>query len=192
MGPTITALTDLVNLTYEEILSLDYQPTRTDTSGNALPITKLNLGNVKTIQLLGKFISYTSEQFGSMELEDVMNLTVDDYRKFTLTKAYQYVQTNTSMSGKDPASTTGGAVASTTPQYSNLVAFQKSIKRDPLTYPTLKDEQFFDNWDCAFTAMTRMHGLENVLNPDFTPGGPDLMALFNEQQKFLYAVLNSV
>ena len=151
-------------------------------SGNPLPVTKLNIGNIKTLQLLSKFMSYTSKQFGSLELEDIMNLTVNDYRDFAVTKAYQYIQTTMSMSGKVLASITGGAVASTTPQYSNLVAFQKSIKQDPLMYPTLKDKQFFDNWDCAFTAMAWMHGLENVLNPDFTPGGLDSMALFNEQQ----------
>ena len=39
--------------------------------------------------------------------------------------------------------------------------------------------------------MVQMHGLENILNPDFTPGGPDLIAFFGEQQKFLYAVLNN-
>ena len=124
----ITALTNLVNLTYKEILSLDYQPTGRDRSVNPLPVTKLNLGNVNTLQLLGKFMSYTSEQYRSLELEDIMNLTENDYCDFPLTKAYQYIQTTTSVSSKVPTSTTGGAVASSTPQYFTLIAFQKSIK----------------------------------------------------------------
>jgi hypothetical protein len=65
------------------------------------------------------------------------------------------------------------------------------IKRDPSVYPALKDELWHDNWHRSFANQARVQDLSDVLNAAYVPTTSAENDLFQEKQKFLYAVLES-
>ncbi|KAL7567108.1 hypothetical protein ACA910_009437 [Epithemia clementina (nom. ined.)] len=89
---------------------------------------------------------------------------------------------------------TGTVSQGTTPKseyYHQLSAFKKGIKRDSAAFPTFKDDKCFDYFFISFEAVADAQGQGDLLDPDFQPDHSDeyAVALFNEQQKFLYSVL---
>jgi hypothetical protein len=68
---------------------------------------------------------------------------------------------------------------------------KKGIKRDPSVYPKLKDELWNDNWHCSFANQARAQDLSDVLNAAYVPTTSADNDLFQEKQKYLYAVLES-
>jgi hypothetical protein len=91
----------------------------------------------------------------------------------------------------NPAPTAAGPTPSTTRTLSSVEIFRRGIKRDPTLYPTLKDEKFNDNWHRSFETQARAQGVSQVLDPNYRPTSHDEMELFDEQQKYVYAVLES-
>jgi hypothetical protein len=69
--------------------------------------------------------------------------------------------------------------------------FKRGIKRDPSVYPTLQDELWNDNWHHYFANQARAQDLSDVLNAAYVPTTSAEQDLFQEKQKYLYAVLES-
>jgi hypothetical protein len=67
----------------------------------------------------------------------------------------------------------------------------KRGKRDPSVYPTLKDKLWNDNWHRSFANQARAQDLSDVLNAAYVPTTSAEYDLFQEKQKYLYAVLES-
>jgi hypothetical protein len=75
---------------------------------------------------------------------------------------------------------------------SSLVdTFKKGIKRDPSVYPMLKDELWNDNWHCSFVNQARAQDVDEVLDPNYLPTTSEQYELFQENQKYLYTILES-
>jgi hypothetical protein len=66
--------------------------------------------------------------------------------------------------------------------------FKRGIKRDPAVYPTLKDELRNDNGHRSFANQARAQDVHEVLNENYVPSTPAEKDLFQENQKFLYAI----
>ncbi|KAL7572284.1 hypothetical protein ACA910_017883 [Epithemia clementina (nom. ined.)] len=75
--------------------------------------------------------------------------------------------------------------------YHQLSAFKRGIKRDSTAFPTFKDDKYYDYFSRTFEAVADAQGLGDLLDPTFQPDHSDeyAVALFHEQQKFLYSVL---
>ncbi|KAL7570793.1 hypothetical protein ACA910_014422 [Epithemia clementina (nom. ined.)] len=75
--------------------------------------------------------------------------------------------------------------------YHQLSAFKRGIKRDSAAFPTFKDDKYYDYFSRTFEAVADAQGLGDLLDPTFKPDHSDeyAVALFHEQQKFLYSVL---
>ena len=58
-------------------------------------------------------------------------------------------------------------------------------------FPQLKDEKYNDNWHRTFETQARAQDVHNVVNPNYKPMTQEEMDLFVEQQKYVYAVLES-
>ena len=56
---------------------------------------------------------------------------------------------------------------------------------------TLKDDSAYDAWNCNTISQARAQGLEDVLDEKFKPTTAQEQELFNEKQKFMYAVFES-
>ena len=67
--------------------------------------------------------------------------------------------------------------------------FRRGIKRDPSLFPVLKDEAQNDHWHRSFVNQVRAQGLSDILNPHYVPNSTEDRDLFDEMQKYMYAVL---
>ena len=51
-----------------------------------------------------------------------------------------------------------------------LMSFKKGIKREITTYPSLKDERYFDGFKRSLFIVAKTHECSEVLDPNYTPG----------------------
>ena len=91
----------------------------------------------------------------------------------------------------------GGVLPSPIPnpsgkQFNSAQEFRKGIKRDKGHYTVLKDEKEWDDWKRGVESTATTHGCENVLDPVYIPNSVDDVALFDEQQKFMYDVFFTI
>ena len=50
-----------------------------------------------------------------------------------------------------------------------LVSFRKGIKREEPSYPTFKDERYFDSFSRSLYVTAKSHECDEVLDPEYTP-----------------------
>ena len=70
-----------------------------------------------------------------------------------------------------------------------MVSFKKGIKREETSYPTLKDERYFDGFSRSFYITAKSHECEQVLDPDYTPTNAE-KDLFEAKQIFMFSVFD--
>src|SRR6056300_1578149 len=69
--------------------------------------------------------------------------------------------------------------------------FNRSVKIDPSSYPTLKDDKGFDQFNRKLIAIARSHGTLHVLDPNYHPQSPDEIELFDRHLAFIYNVFTT-
>jgi hypothetical protein len=71
----------------------------------------------------------------------------------------------------------------------DLVAdFKKGIKQYMSYFPTLKQDKQWDNWNRTMIAQAQAQDVLSILDPQYSTNDPTVIALFQEQQKYMYAV----
>ena len=81
----------------------------------------------------------------------------------------------------------------TPPKQTNIVSdFQKSIKRDKAHYSVLTNESNWDEWKRSTIATIYAHGCQDVIYSTYAPSTPSEVALFQQQNNFMYDVFNTV
>jgi uncharacterized pyridoxamine 5'-phosphate oxidase family protein len=112
--------------------------------------------------------------------EDWIKLTCEDFDKFRSDPSNRVLPTSPS-----PISSCGSS------SFSMVEQFKKGIKRDPSLFPTLKDEKYNDSWHRSFETQARAQDVYNVLDATYQPRTQEEKDLFAEQNKYLFAVLES-
>ena len=74
------------------------------------------------------------------------------------------------------------------PPHNPVTDFQKTLKKDVNTYPDLKDDKGWDDWNRKTLVLARAQGFENVFDNQYTPKEPSKQALFLQHQRFMTAV----
>ena len=88
-------------------------------------------------------------------------------------------------------STTAKPTTTTGLSFTPADIFRRGIKRDPTLFPTLKDEKFNNSWHRSFVNQARAQDVSEVLDADYAPTTDSETDLFNEKQKYVYALLES-
>ena len=70
-----------------------------------------------------------------------------------------------------------------------LVSFRKGIKREEASYPTLKDERYFDSFSRSLYITAKSHECDEVLDPEYTHSNSE-KELFEAKQIFMFSVLD--
>ena len=73
-----------------------------------------------------------------------------------------------------------------------LMGFKKGIKREIASYPSLKDERYFDGLKRSLFIVAKTHECNDVLDPHYTPGSePEEKELFEAKQTLMFSVFNA-
>ena len=97
----------------------------------------------------------------------------------------------TSTSGISPGVPSGAGVSSAAPRGHDLVRdFKRGIKRDTTLFPMLKDSKQWDPWYIDTKAQARAQDVEDILDPDYTPITMENKEVFEQKQKYMYAVFS--
>ena len=92
-----------------------------------------------------------------------------------------------------PSSAVGSATAhSTASLYSPASLFKKGIKRDPASFPILKQQKYYQSWKRSFVAQAHAQDVAKVLDSKHNPVDQATKDLFRLEQDYMYAVFNSV
>ena len=79
--------------------------------------------------------------------------------------------------------------AAYSPAALELMSFKKGIKREITSYPSLKDEKYFDGFKRSLFIVPKTHECSEVLDPNYTPGSePEEEELFEAKQTFICLV----
>ena len=177
----VTEIYDIITLTPDVIDALDYL----DANGNPLPIP---LGDQNLLKL---FITYYATRLHSNNpipdtVEGWNNLTRDDFTQWRAQNLNAPAQAPPAQAAPAPAQ------ANTQRRFTPVEIFRRGIKRDPSLFPTLKDERNKDNWHRQMLNQARAQDVQDVLDHAYTPTTPEETELFQEKQKFVYAVLDKM
>ena len=73
-----------------------------------------------------------------------------------------------------------------------LMGFKKGIKREIATYPSLKDETYFNDFKRSLFIVAMTHECNDVVDPNYTPASePQEKELFEAKQTFMSRVFNA-
>jgi hypothetical protein len=118
------------------------------------------------------WISITAEQFDSYRISSEYNLF--------------------SMGMMSPTGTTRRSTTAASPSQSRtrdpVSDFKKGIKRDPTLFPIFKLDKQWVAWQRSVIAQARAQDVADVFDPTHCPTQPDEKLLFEEKQKYVYAV----
>ena len=78
--------------------------------------------------------------------------------------------------------------SSTPPSSDPVRDFRRGIKRDITHFVSLKDDAAWDNWHHATVVQAIAQDVHDILNSSYVPSTHSEKALFDEKQKYMYAV----
>ena len=173
----IDDIMSLLSMTPDDIDSLTFDKSASETN---FPVAKAEKN------LLHIFIDYVihRDSQGDPIGDQWSSITSSQFDAFRISPAYVASRRRASV----PVSSTPAPPAS---RYTPAELFRRGIKRDPSLFPDLKDEKFNDNWHRSFTNQARAQDVMEVLDTNYVPTTQEQRDLFEEKQKFVYAILEA-
>jgi hypothetical protein len=181
-GENITDIFQLCTLTDAVIDEMEYM----DANISPLPI-KVRLGDKMLLKIFLKFISMRHND-GSPIGDDWTQITQDEFDSFRIDPKYHALSPSQTLSSLPAGS---GTRSSTSHLLNPVELFRRGIKRDATLFPTLKDDKYHDIWHRSFNTQATAQAVSEVLDKNYVPTTVDDIALFQEKQKYVYAVLES-
>jgi hypothetical protein len=184
----IKEISGLISLSDEQVEDLTYlDPDPTNPTAYCL-----KKGEIGLIKSFIHFVHYHAE-IGNPISDDWRSITQDEFDQFHCNTKYtrrfaSLASLNTTAPSTPSTAPTPTPTSSHSAPYP-IDLFKRGIKRDPTVYPTLKDELWNDNWHRSFANQARAQDLSDVLSAAYVPTTSAENDLFQEQQKYLYAVL---
>ena len=113
--------------------------------------------------------NYDDEEFDNpLDEDNWLLLTRGKYMKFVICH---------SSTATEPRSTSN----------QKLVSFRKGIKIEETSYPTLKDERYFDSFSGSLYITAKSHECDEVLDPEYTPSNSE-KELFEAKQVYVFSI----
>ena len=165
----VTQPADILCMPGDAARTLKYK----DDDGN---IQQIQAGHVGLIIMFQQFVSHYQSNNGNITGEGWTQLTADEFDEYRISFRSTSISQTVAPSTVNP------------PKSDPLRDFLRGIKCDVSLFKDLKDDAAWDNWNRSTKAQANAQGLEDILNPAFRPDTSDDKALFNEKQKFMYAV----
>jgi hypothetical protein len=171
---------DMCSMEESTITALCYDKSSTETD------VAISRTDKTLLRIMIMYVGYlrTSGTNSLAASTDWMALTQEDFDDFRITK---YTPPLSQPSPTATSSTPATALSSTKHTPANL--FRRGIKRDPSLFPVLKEEKFNDTWHRSFINQARAQDVIQVLDKAYVPPTAEDKELFDEKQKYVYAIL---
>jgi hypothetical protein len=158
------------------------------TTGTATPIRKLRHNLVHVFQ---HYVIHRQE-IGDPIGENWTNITQDQFDTYRRCPEFIASQKGTTIT---PSVTGTATQVMPPPQQPRPVNrdpvndFKKGInsKRDVSTYPTLKDENQWDNWNRSLKSLAHAHDIYHVIDGNYTPTTAEEIDLFDQGKALVCA-----
>ena len=171
----------LCTIENDSINALVYDRSATETD---VPVNK---GDRSLLKVLLAYVTYVRGN-GTNALSDGTEwgaITQNDFDEYRISP--HYVAPGSASS--PTASNVTTAATTLADARSPADFFRRGIKRDSNLFPVLKDEKFNDTWHRSFANQARAQDVMEVLDPLYVPETTEHKELFNEKQKYMYAIL---
>jgi hypothetical protein len=174
---------DLIStLNEDNIMKLEFAETP-GTDGQAAILKPVIKYQLSLLTAFLDFVDYTqTTQANFSTLKEWMGITTDQFTEYRTSSQYTARQTSNATPHTGPVHTLR----------SSLDNWKKGVKRDMTLYPSFKHDHQFDAWNRETKAVAYTQGLSNVLGPKYAPTAIDGIALFKEQNIFMFAVFNKI
>ena len=180
----IVSMVDLLSLSEADLHNLTYKTV--DPDGTKAPtIHYLSIADRNILKYLLYYHIHRRNEFNA--IDDWSKITKDEFDDFRINPDYTLHPPVPKYSQKHLTS----KPQSSTPSLSSVDFFKRGIKRDPSLFPALKDERFNEQWHRSMVTQARAQDVSEVLDPLYVPLTTDDLNLFNEKQKYMYAVLET-
>ena len=200
----VEEIPDLLSLTPSQLSQLTYPESTTDAKGNDKVVTKSPpLGFINRVTIFQQFVGWWRTTNPDKPLvtqgnhDGYYQLTYADFASYRSSPESLFlVSTGRSPSTAAPASVARSAsVASASSsgyKRDPVIDFQRSIKRDPSLFETLKHDHQWDGWQRHTSSLAHTFDVADVLDPTYQPSTPEETELFNLKQDFMFAVFNNI
>ena len=160
---------DLISMSEVEYEMLEYEE-----EGAKITLPKGYAGLLKAFK---RYVHFKQVNGEPIEDSEWTKLTCDEFDKFRISPNLHLPL---------PAPTVAQTSSNSMP---NLVRdFKRGMKRDINHFIPLKDDGAWDNWERATMAQARAQDVADILDPNYSPKTQEETALFDEKQKYMYAV----
>ena len=156
----------------------------------------LTKGYKSLIRIFKAYVEYRDMSADPIGSDKWSTISPDEFNKYRLEQYIYYPSGQMSASGNPVTPTRSGSTSfpstsSSSSKFSKADLFRRGIKRDPTLFPTLKDEKRNDTWHRSFVIQARAQSVDVVLDSNYVPIANEDIELFAEQQKYVYAVLET-
>ena len=183
LTPNFPTIEDVLAMDEDQLHDLEYE----DEEGNlhSPHVSKLNL-----VRILVSFHHMKKEAGQTIYREDWTSVDPDEFDKWRQ-RDYQPIKlgnlSQPTPLPQDPNLNSPSASSRRTP----ADEFRRTLKRDQSLFPKLTDWKQWDNYNRKLLSQARTQGVEKVLDGSYKPRTQEEKELFEEQQKFMFAVFES-
>jgi hypothetical protein len=182
MAKGVERIQDLLSIRDCDIEVLIYN--RSDTETN-VPVLMADMNKLRAFK---SYVDYARGNGNTLTNGNYWEaLTQEDFDHFRVL-FYKPSQSGATIMPASTPTTANAVPVQPTPK-NPAELFRQGIKRDPTLLPTLKEEKFNDTWHHSFATQACAQNVMEVLDPKYVPKTTEEEELFDEKQKYVYAVL---
>ena len=185
----------LLSLTEADIAGLTYdadEPDPQDANKTIVVETPLPRGDRSLIEAFANFRLWKKNQGQDIPPDKWTDIDFDEFRTYRIDFHWAWLNRRAALGSSSTGSSTqsgGGGSGSARANKSPSEQFRSTIKKDPASYPVLKDERSFDDWYRQTVSLANTHDLADVFNQNYVPAGRDEQELFKVKQDFVFSFL---
>ena len=179
----INAMSQLTSLSNQEIIELTYNPDAND------PTLERTIPRAHAKKIMMALAYHAVECHREHRIMEWTELTSEGFAQFRPTFDPHITYARFQPRPLPDHNNTAGAHRG----LSQAETFKKGIKKDTRLFPVLKDEKEWNSYNRKLLAVARAQGVENILNPHYTPNTDEEIETFNAQNCYVWsAFVNTI
>lgn len=164
--------------------SLRYSPTK-----DPKDTVNVAFGELNILRALQGYVIHLEDNVIDHS-DNFKNMDKDDFWRFVRSSDWCLMSTESFNVKRTKSPTT---LSTPAPMVTKLTtSFKKGIKRDASLFKSFKDDKYWDTWRRHTLAQARAQDVADVLNESYVPVGTEEADLFEEKQKYMHSMFDTV